>query len=80
MVSKLFFDQIFWNSNDWIVRNRRVSAKAIGLKTVVLHNTADREETVFDHIKFLKISLSHKDEAISAEYATFVFHSAVQMH
>ena len=31
MVSKLFCGQISWNSNDWIVRNRQVSAKAIGL-------------------------------------------------
>ena len=31
MVSKLCFGQNCWNSNDWIVRNRQVSAKAIGL-------------------------------------------------
>ena len=31
MVSDLIFCQISWNSNDWIVRNRHVSAKAIGL-------------------------------------------------
>ena len=31
MVSKLFFGQISSNSNDWIARNRQVSAKAIGL-------------------------------------------------
>ena len=31
MVSNLFFCQIYQNSNDWIVRNRQASAKAIGL-------------------------------------------------
>ena len=31
MVLKLFFGQIFWNSNDWIVRNWQVSAKALSV-------------------------------------------------
>ena len=31
VVCELFFCQISWNSNNWIVRNRQVSAKAIGL-------------------------------------------------
>ena len=31
MVSDLFFCQLSWNSNDWIVRNQHVSAKAIDL-------------------------------------------------
>ena len=31
MVCELFFARISWNSNDWIVRNRQVSAKAISL-------------------------------------------------
>ena len=31
MLSELYFCQISWNSNDWIVWNRQVSAEAIGL-------------------------------------------------
>ena len=93
-----FFCHISWNSNDWIVRNRHVSAKAIGLNfsgncacaalnwvprlvaqgflrfisfknvsfeskqcvnqlihielfVLLFHNTADRAETLFSHLK-----------------------------
>ena len=47
-------------SNDWIVSNRQVSAKTIRLKTVVLHNTADRAETVFGHLNSVQKEVTNQ--------------------
>ena len=74
MGPKLLFCQMSWNSNDWIVRNQQVCAKAIGLNfssycACFLLGSFDLEKSencwVLCVVTFSNIPLLYKTKAIN---------------